>query len=138
MRHKKYLLLAVAMLMTAGCEHAREFHYHIRNGTREDLRIYIDYSISARGHRQKDTMLIKPGQREQVYTHAGLGGFYTGAIEKIRFSGQDTFEHEWRNRKKSRINKHFFRRNSWKIIQRSDDHEHYQFTVKTRDFNRSP
>ncbi|MGM0532232.1 MAG: hypothetical protein ACQER7_12880 [Bacteroidota bacterium] len=68
-----------------------------------------------------------------MYTHSGLGGFYTGTIETIRFSGKDILEQEWQNRGQSQANKHFFRRNSWKITCHGDKVEHYRFTITEKD-----
>jgi len=129
-------LLLIGVLILSGCESAREFHYIIQNRTQNKLNVFIQYSISAKGTRDANTLTILPGEKEKVFTHAGLGGFYTGAIEQIRFSGKDTLKQEWRNRGEARINKHFFRRRSWKLVHRDDQQEFYLFAVTARDLKR--
>jgi hypothetical protein len=133
MHIQKILLGFSVLFLAAGCEQAKEFKYFVENRTTEGLTVYIDYSISAKGSKKADTLTIAPGDKELVYTHSGLGGFYTGTIEEIRFSGKETLKQEWRNRAQSQANKHFFRRNSWKITYQGDDTEHYLFTVNEKD-----
>ena len=138
MNKNRIYLLGLMALFMAGCEHAKEFHYFIRNATDDELKVYVNYSISAKGTRNADTFNILPGDRERVLTHSGLGGFYTGAIEEIRFSGEDTLKQEWRNRSRAHINKHFFRRGSWQLVHQGDDREYYLFTVTSKDLKKSP
>jgi len=126
-------LATSVLFLTAGCEKAKDFHYFIQNDTRDELTVFVDYSISARGKKGSDTLAIAPDHKKRVFTHSGLGGFYTGAIEKVRFSGTDTLRQEWRNRDQAEISKHFFRRKSWELIYRDDGEEHYQFIVRAED-----
>ena len=133
MSKSSYILILTVVFFIVGCEQAKEFKYYIENRTPDELTLYIDYSISAKGNRKTDTLNIPSGEKKLVYSHAGLGGFYTGTIEKIRFSGKDTLKQKWRNRTQSEANKHFFRRNSWKITYRGDDAEHYRFKVTEKD-----
>ena len=133
MYRKSYLFIAMVVLFTASCEQSKQFKYYIENRTTDALNVFIDYSISAKGERKADTLTIPVGEEKLIYTHSGLGGFYTGTIEQIRFSGKDTLNQEWRNRAQSEANKHFFRRNSWKITYQGDDTEHYRFTVTEKD-----
>ena len=125
--------MVIVMLFTVSCEQSKQFKYYIENRTTDAFNVYIDYSISAKGTRKADTLSIPAGEEEMIFSHSGLGGFYTGIIEKIRFSGKDTLKQEWRNRAQSEVNKHFFRRNSWKVIYQGDDAEHYRFTVTEKD-----
>ena len=133
MNKPKIIAGILAAMFLMGCEQAKDFHYYIENSTGNKLNVFVEYSISARGKREADTLNILPGEKELVFSHSGLGGFYTGAIEQIRFSGRDTLKQEWRNRSESQINKHFFRRNSWKLLHRDDNSEHYLFNVKPTD-----
>ena len=134
----KIMISATLILLLAGCEQAREFQYYVKNRTNDSLNIFVEYSISARGDRDSDTLSILPGNKKQVYTHEGLGGFYTGAIKSIRFTGRDTLKQAWRNRGESEISKHFFRRDSWKLTHRNDDEEHYLFLVRREDLKMKP
>jgi hypothetical protein len=136
MQNGKWILALSVLFFLAGCEKAKDFHYYVKNNTDQDLTVFVDYSISAKGHREADTLTISPVQKKKVLTHSGLGGFYTGAIEKIRFTGTDTLRQEWRNRDRAEISKHFFRRQSWEIIHRDDDEEHYRFIVSPEDLKR--
>jgi|GEM_PF-2245909 len=133
MRKKSVLIVASVLFILAGCERAKEFRYYVKNSTNNNLTVFVDYSISARGNRKSDTLNILPDDKQLIYTHSGLGGFYTGVIETIRFSGRDTLKQEWRNRSQADISKHFFRRNSWKLTHRDDDEERYQFVVMPGD-----
>ena len=133
MSKSSYILILTVVFFIGGCEQAKDFNYYVENRTKDKLTLYIDYSISAKGNRKADTLTIPSGDKELVCKHAGLGGFYTGTIEKIWFSGKDTLKQEWRNRAQSEVNKHFFRRKSWKIIYQGDDAEHYCFTVTEKD-----
>lgn len=126
-------VLLIAVFFMASCEQAKEFHYYIQNRTHDPLNVFIQYSISAKGTQKADTLSILPGNKKKAFSHSGLGGFYTGAIDKIRFSGRDTLRQEWRNRGASRINKHFFRRRSWELVHQGDDREFYLFTVTPGD-----
>lgn len=136
MRRVGMHLLFILVFFFTGCEQAKEFHYFIQNQTDNELNVYIQYSISAKGTEEADTLNILPGEEEKVLTHSGLGGFYTGAIEEIRFSGKDTLRQEWRNRSEEQINKHFFRRRSWDMVHRDDDREFYLFVVTPADLKR--
>lgn len=129
----KWIFAVAVLFLTSGCEEAKDFHYFLRNDTRNELTVFVDYSISARGNQQYDTLTIAPHHKKLVYTHSGLGGFYTGAIEEIRFSGADTLRQKWKNRDQAEISKHFFRRKSWKLTHQGDNEERYQFVVKPRD-----
>ena len=129
-------VLFISVFLLAGCEQAKDFHYFIQNRTDHEMNVYIQYSISAKGTKEADTLSILPGKEKRVFTHSGLGGFYTGAIEEIRFSGKDTLKQEWRNRSESGINKHFFRRGSWDLVHRDDDREYYLFTVTSSDLKK--
>jgi hypothetical protein len=133
MQIRKWILAFSVLFFLAGCEKAKEFHYFVKNNTKEGLTVFIDYSISAKGSRESDTLQVPPAQKKRVLSHSGLGGFYTGAIEKILFSGTDTLHQEWRNRNQAEISKHFFRRQSWKLTHQDDDKEHYQFIVSGED-----
>ena len=133
MYKKSYLFILMVLFFTVSCEQSKHFKYYIKNRTPDELNVFIDYSISAKGNRKADTLSIPAGDEELIYSHSGLGGFYTGTIEQIRFSGKDTLKQEWRNRGQSEANKHFFRRNSWKITYQGDDAEHYRFTVTEKD-----
>ncbi len=135
MYRKNYLFIVMVVLFIVSCEQSKQFKYYIENRTTDELNVYIDYSISAKGIRSADTLSIPAGEEEMIYSHSGLGGFYTGTIENIRFSGKDTLKQEWRNRAQSEANKHFFRRNSWKITYRGDDTEHYRFRVTENDLS---
>ena len=132
----KLLLTTAVLLILTGCEQAKEFKYYVKNGTHDSLNVFVEYSISAKGHRSSDTLNILPGDKKMVYTHQGLGGFYTGAVKSVRFSGMDTLRQAWRNRGRSEINKHFFRRNSWKLIHYDDNEEQYLFRVTSEDLRK--
>ena len=133
MQTGKWILAFSVLFFLAGCEKAKEFHYFVKNNTDENLTVFVDYSISAKGTRESDTLHIPPVQKKRVLTHSGLGGFYTGAIERIRFTGRDTLRQKWKNRDRDEISKHFFRRQSWKLTHRGDHEEHYQFIVRDQD-----
>lgn len=134
MSKNSYLVILIISFFTVGCEQAKDFKYYIKNKTTNELTVYIDYSISAKGNRKADTLTIPSGDKQLAYSHAGLGGFYTGTIEKIWFSNKNTLNQILRNRTQGEVNKHFFRLNSWKITYNGDNEEHYRFTVKEKYF----